>query len=494
MKRILEGSQKSLLTVSLMAAFLTLSACGSDDDDIGSGVGDNVVAPVDGDTDGDGVADGDADGDTGGDGDTGADGDADAGGDGVAGTPAGGVFVMSNILDGNTIVSYARADDGTLSLVGEFSTGGIGGDFDGGEGLDPLISAYAIINSPDNEYLMAVNAGSGTVSVMQINPDMSLELVDTESTSGVGPNSIAFNDGLVYVSNIDADGNFDGEPDQEGSITGFTFADGDLTPIEASTRLLPNRPAAIRFSPDGNFVLTTSINAGSNALASGNNDELIAFSIGEDGVPSGNPVGSATSTQVGNAEGRNLASAIGFEVVDRSNGTFAIVTEAREFTAAGDPPNFPGLQTGSVSVFQLNADGSLADSQLDLLAGQSADVGQRTACWIVMSPDGEFFWVSNAVDASISTYRFTDDSGNVELVEELAAIGTQPTSPDPAVAFSTTDGFIDLDISDDGAFLYQLYGLAGVVGVYAVEGGALTLVEEVSGDLPPQDTQGIVSF
>ena len=206
MKRILEGSQKSLLTVSLMAAFLTLSACGSDDDDIGSGVGDNVVAPVDSDTDGDGVADGDTDGDTGGDGDTGADGDADAGGDGdaggVAGTPAGGVFVMSNILDGNTIVSYARADDGTLSLVGEFSTGGIGGDFDGGEGLDPLISAYAIINSPDNEYLMAVNAGSGTVSVMQINPDMSLELVDTESTSGVGPNSIAFNDGLVYVLSL----------------------------------------------------------------------------------------------------------------------------------------------------------------------------------------------------------------------------------------------------------------------------------------------------
>jgi len=81
MKRILEGSQKSLLTVSLMAAFLTLSACGSDDDDIGSGVGDNVVAPVDGDADGDGVADGDTDGDTGGDGDTGADSDADADGD-----------------------------------------------------------------------------------------------------------------------------------------------------------------------------------------------------------------------------------------------------------------------------------------------------------------------------------------------------------------------------------------------------------------------------
>ena len=111
-----------------------------------------------------------------------------------------------------------------------------------------------------------------------------------------------------------------------------------------------------------------------------------------------------------------------------------------------------------------------------------------------MSPDGEFFWVSNAVDASISSYRFTDASGNIELVQEVAAFGTQPTSPDPAVAFGTTDGFIDLDIIDSGEYLYQLYGLSGVVGVYAVDGGNLTLVQEVSGNLPEQDTQGIVSF
>ena len=75
-----------------------------------------------------------------------------------------------------------------------------------------------------------------------------------------------------------------------------------------------------------------------------------------------------------------------------------------------------------------------------------------------MSPDGEFFWVSNALDTSISSYRITDD------------------------------------ITDDGAFLYQLYGLSGVVGVCAVDGGNLTLVQEVSGNLPEVDTQGIVSF
>ena len=401
---------------------------------------------------------------------------------------------MSNILSGNTIVSYARAEDGTLSIVGEFETGGLGGDFDGPEGLDPLISAYALINTPDNEYLMAVNAGSDTISVMQINDDMSLEVVDIVGTAGTGPNSLAMNGNIVYVTNIDADGEFAGEPDQEGSIYGYTFENGDLTAIPGSLRDLENRPAAVRFTPDGSQLLVTSINAGSAALASGNEDSIVTFSIDENGLASDTPTDGTTSTLVGNAEGRNLPSAIGFEVVDRSNGTFAIVTEAREFQSEGQPPAFPQLQTGSVSVYQVNDDGSFTNSQLDLLAGQTATVGQRTACWIVISPDGQYFWVSNALDASISSYQFTDDSGNVELVDVLAATGVQPTSPDPAVAFATTDGWIDLDISDDGQFLYQLFGLSGQVGVYAVDGPNLTLIQTVAGNLPLDNTQGIVSF
>lgn len=458
MARPMKTSKKTLIAATCMAAMIGIAGCSSDDDD------DNTDIAGEG-GDGGGIS-----------------------------TPAGGVFVMSNILSANTIVAYQRASDGTLSLAGEFDTGGQGGDFDGGEGLDPLISAYALINTPDNEYLMAVNAGSDTVSVMQINDDMSLQLVDTESTNGTGPNSIAYHNGIVYVSNIDSDGVFNGEPDQEGSITGFTFTAGDLTPIADSTRQLPNRPSAVRFSPDGDFLITASINAGSAALASANNDELTVFGLDASGVPTANSLSGATSTEVDNAEGRNLPSAIGFEVVDRANGTFVIVTEAREFQPNGEPPVFPALQTGSVSSFALDASGQLSAAQLDLLAGQTATVGQRTACWIVMSPDGEFFWVSNAVDASISSYRFTDASGNIELVEVLAATGTQPTSPDPATAFSTTDGFIDLDITDDGNYLYQLYGLSGVVGVYSVDGGNLTLVETISGDLPEMDTQGIVSF
>ena len=466
----------SLFALTIPAA-LVLSACNSSNGTLSaieSGLenGDDVGITISSDDDGNIVI--------------GASSDSDG--------PAGGVFAMSNILDENTIVAYARADDGTLTLVGEFPTEGLGGDFDGPEGLDPLISAYSLINTPDNEYLMAVNAGSNTITVMAINDDMSLEVVDVESTAGVGPNSLAYNNGIVYVTNIDADGEFEGEPDQEGSIYGYTFEDGDLTAIPGSLRELDNRPAAVRFTPDGEYLAITSINAGSAALESGNDDSIVIFGLDENGVPTDVQTAGATSTPRGNSEGRNLPSAIGFEVVDRSNGTFAIVTEAREFRSEGEPPIFPGLQTGSVSVYQIGEGGTLDASQLDLLAGQSPTVGQRTACWIVMSPDGEYFWVSNALDASISTYRFTDESGNIELVDELGAIGNQPTSPDPAVAFATTDGWVDLDITDDGQYLYQLFGLAGAVGVYAVDGGNLTLVQTVSGDLPLQNTQGIISF
>jgi len=301
---------------------------------------------------------------------------------------------------------------------------------------------------------------------------------------------------IVYVTNIDADGEFAGEPDQEGSIYGYTFEAGELTSIPGSLRELNNRPSAVRFSPDGSNLLIASINAGSAALASGDEDSMVVFGVNEDGTTTETQTDGTTSTLVGNAEGRNLPSAIGFEVVDRPDGsTVALVTEAREFQSEGQPPAFPQLQTGSVSVYQVNDDGTFSDSQLDLLAGQTDTVGQRTACWIVLSPDGKYFWVSNALDASISSYQFTDDSGNVELVEELAAIGTQPTSPDPAVAFDTTDGFIDLDITDDGAFIYQLFGLSGQIGIYAVDGPNLTLVGTTPlGNLPAENTQGIVSF
>ncbi|MEM6724437.1 MAG: beta-propeller fold lactonase family protein, partial [Bacteroidota bacterium] len=350
----------------------------------------------------------------------------------------------------NSVVAYGRNEDGTLELIGTFGTGGQGGDFDGPEGLDPLISAYALTKSDDNRFVFATNAGSNTISVFRVNDDFSLSLTDQAATNGVGPNSIAYYNGIVYVSNIDADGTFNGEPDQEGNLYGYRIDDsGNLSPISGSTRVLANRPSAIQFSPNGDFLAVTSINSGSSALASGSEDELVIYAVGGDGTLSVAPTDAATSTLRGNAEGRNLPSAIGFQIVGDN---YVIVTEAREFQPDGTPPAFTALQSGSVSTWQINADGSLTAISQDVASGDRATESGRTACWIDFANSGDVFFVSNAIEAGLASFGF--DNGNVWLMNEIAAVGTGAgTTTDPGQAFRTTEGWIDLWISDDGRHL-----------------------------------------
>jgi len=416
----------------------------------------------------------------------------------------GAVFAMTNgegQIDGNvqgpnSVVAYAQAADGTLSLIGTYPTGGNGGDYDGGEGLDPLISAYAITKSNDNRFVMAVNAGSNTISSMRVNEDFSLSLVDRQGTQAVGPNSIAYVpsqragvNGLVYVTNITRQEFLaQGEPAQQGTVIGYWLLDdGSLQLIQNSVRNLANRPSAIQFSPDGDFVVVASINSGSSALASGSEDEIVVYGVNADGTLTDTQLSGATSTLRGNAEGRNLPSAIGFQIVGDN---YVVVTEAREFRPDGTPPVFPGLQDGSVSTWQIGTDGSLTPIDLDVASGVN-NTG-RTACWLDFSDDNTFF-VSNAIEAGIASYSF--DNGNIELLNQVAAQGTGATgnTTDPAAAFGTTEGWIDLWISDDGKFLYQAYGLTGTVGVFAIDGTNLTLIQEVSGDLPTNNIQGIVA-
>ena len=166
------------------------------------------------------------------------------------------------------------------------------------------------------------------------------------------------------------------------------------------------------------------------------------------------------------------------------------VTEAREFQPNGAPPAFPALQDGSVSTWQIQGDGSLSPINLDVASGTN-NTG-RTACWLDFSDENTFF-VSNAIEAGLASYSFND--GQIALLDQTAAQGTGATgnTTDPAAAFGTTEGWIDLWISDDGQYLYQCYGLTGTVGVFEIDGTELTLIQEISGDLPQNNVQGIVS-
>ena len=184
---------------------------------------------------------------------------------------------------------------------------------------------------------------------MRVNEDFTLDVVDTEATLDIGPNSIAYTpsdldgvNGLVYVSNITQEEFLAlGEPGHQGSLVGYWLLDdGSLQPIEGSRRVLANRPSAVQFSPEGNYVVAASINSGASGLGSGSEDEIVLYGVNGDGTLSGNQLDGATSTLRGNTEGRNLPSAIGFQIVQDN---YVVVTEAREFQPDGTPPAFLSL-------------------------------------------------------------------------------------------------------------------------------------------------------
>ena len=103
--------------------------------------------------------------------------------------PQGAVYVQTNALDGNEVAAFGRNLDGTLFHIGDYATGGLGStEFDGGEGLDPLISADSVIAVQDEQFLVTVNAGSDTVTSFRIEEDFSLTKISTISSGGVGPN------------------------------------------------------------------------------------------------------------------------------------------------------------------------------------------------------------------------------------------------------------------------------------------------------------------
>jgi hypothetical protein len=320
-----------------------------------------------------------------------------------------------------------------------------------------------------------------------VNADYSLTLVNTVSTGGVGPNSIAYRDGLVYVTNVDSDGRFTSPADQSGNVTGLRFdrASGQLSAIAGSSRELGSRPANVEFSTDGNHLVVSSVNGGSSMLESGSTAQLSSYGVLAGGNLTPAALASTASTLPGNTAGRNLPTSIGFEIVERNGVQIVIATEAREFLPNGDPGMLPMFQTGSVSTWRLNPDGSLTALSQDVLTGPTAIDGPTSACWIVVSPTGDTFWVASASGATISSFRL-NSNGTVTLLDGTAAMGIP--SPLPGA-----DGFIDLTASGDGANIYQLLGLKGTINVYGVrsDGSSLALIQQATGLLPRTNSQGI---
>ncbi|HTV55174.1 MAG TPA: 3-carboxymuconate cyclase, partial [Terriglobia bacterium] len=112
---------------------------------------------------------------------------------------SGAVYTLTNGSTGNSVIVFDRAADGRLTLAGSFPTGGTGTGT-GTLPVDPLGSQGSVVLNGSDQLLFAVNAGSNSVSEFAVDGD-SLTHLNTVSSGGAMPISVAVHGSLVYVLN-----------------------------------------------------------------------------------------------------------------------------------------------------------------------------------------------------------------------------------------------------------------------------------------------------
>src|SRR4051812_8428090 len=65
------------------------------------------------------------------------------------------VYTMTNGAAGNAVLAFARGENGQLTQTGTYPTGGLGG---------ALGSGHSLVVSRDGDTVVAVNAGSDSIS------------------------------------------------------------------------------------------------------------------------------------------------------------------------------------------------------------------------------------------------------------------------------------------------------------------------------------------
>jgi 6-phosphogluconolactonase len=213
------------------------------------------------------------------------------------------VFAMTNSVEGNQIIAYSRAADGSLVELNQYPTGGRGS----GGTTDPLGSQGSLTLSQDRSLLFAVNAGTGDLSVFRVN-GANLDFVQVAPSGGSAPVAIAQRGNLVYVINFAGNSN----------VVGFNLnEDGHLVMIPNSIRYLSatdTGPSSLAFSPDGRFLsVTEKVTHNIDVFSVQSDGTLSQPTITPDPIPGVfdvvfSPGGAALIVQTGGASNANVSS------------------------------------------------------------------------------------------------------------------------------------------------------------------------------------------
>ena len=325
----------------------------------------------------------------------------------------GAVFVLSNQVSGNAVLAFARDGDGSLSAPVSYPTGGTGTG--GGLGNQGALSL-------GGDILYVVNPGSDNVSGFRVTAS-GLVSVGIWSSGGDLPISLARTGARLYVLN-------DGSAT---TVTGFSVgATGALTPIAGSTKVLPGvgpNAAQVGVSPDGVTLVVT---------LKGTN-QLVSYSINANGT-------------------------LGAEVVTASSGPtpFGFAFDKRGTLVVSEAAGgVAGAST--VSSYRASVGGFGVISA-------SVPNGQAAVCWVAISPNGRFAYVTNTGSATLTGYAMGHE-GSISMLDPSGVTATSGTSP------------IDLSFSHNGRYVYVLNAGSRSISAYRADGGhgALTPIGETGG-------------
>jgi 6-phosphogluconolactonase (cycloisomerase 2 family) len=336
----------------------------------------------------------------------------------------GAVYTLSNARGGNAVLVYPRTAAGELGAPVAIGTGGTGT----GGGLG---NQGAVFLTQNEKWLLAVNAGSDSISAFAVDHD-GIRLTDVVASGGVRPVSITEHHGVVYVLNAGSD-----------AISGFTVdAEGRLAPLPGSTRSLGGvgmAAAQVSFSPAGDLLLVT-------AKAT---NQIMTFRVDRDGI--------ASEALVQPASG---VTPFGFAFGKRDQ---VFVSEA-----------FGGAPLSSaVSSYTVGADGMLAT-----VAG-SVPTTQTAACWVVVTPSGRFAYTTNAGSASVSSFAI-DFDGRITLMPANGRAG------------ETGSGPADIAITGNGQYLYTRNSGSNTISAFEV-GGDGTLRPIATNTTTPVGANGLAA-
>ncbi len=381
------------------------------------------------------------------------------------GKKSGTVYVATNKIATNSVIAFNQHDNGSLSVIGEYKTGGKGTGnieiFDGGydpthplaDGVDPLISAYGIFKTKDNKNVLVVNSGDATVSSFRVNKDKSLTLASTVAAGDKHPLSIASHGKIVYVASSGSVAT----PPFSGNVTGYTIDSfGKLKSIANSTRDLKARPTCVAFTSDGKYLVVAELVSGL----------IKVYGVQANGTLTKAPISTASSPHDAK-NGRWLPIPVGFDIVKKGNKHVVLVSEARFLDNKGmlreeanKVPQSPkySWQTGSTSSYVIDTKGELKLMSGDVLTGKGMEGGQIANCWVEVAPNGNTLWASNALSSSVTSYAI-GTNGSLTLKNETAF-----KQADETLFFG--DSFV----SKDGRYFNQLIGNKGAVMVFKIKG------------------------